>query len=141
MHHPTLDDLVRRDPRYAYEAYEFLFAALAHTQRMLGRVPAEEPEAASGEPRDYHVSGRQLVDGIRDLALREFGLMARTVFRMWGINRTDDFGEIVFNLVEAGLMSKTDKDTREDFHELFDLDQALVHDFRIELKEEAEGSS
>ena len=135
MHHPKLDEIVRRDPRYAYEAYEFVFAALAHTQRLLGRVPP--PEAAPDQ--DYHVSGRQLLEGIRDLALREFGLMARTVFRMWGINRTDDFGEIVFNLVEAGLMSKTAEDDRRDFHDVYDLDQALVRDYRIELKEEAEG--
>jgi len=79
------------------------------------------------------------VEGVRDLALREFGLMARTVFRLWGINRTDDFGEIVFNLVEANLMSKTAEDDRKDFHEVYDLDQALVQDYRIELKEEAEG--
>jgi uncharacterized repeat protein (TIGR04138 family) len=134
MHHPKLDELVRRDPRYAYEAYEFVFAALAHTQKMLGRVP---PADAPPE-QDHHVSGPQLLDGVRDLALREFGLMARTVFRMWGINRTDDFGEIVFNLVEANLMSKTSEDDRLDFHAVYDLDQALVRDYRIELPQEGE---
>ena len=70
---------------------------------------------------------------MRDLALREFGLMARVVFRMWGITSTADFGEIVFNLVEEGLMSKTDQDAREDFQGIFDFDRALVEDFRIEL--------
>jgi uncharacterized repeat protein (TIGR04138 family) len=135
MHHPKLDELVRRDPRYAYEAYEFLFAALAHTQKLLGRTPP--PDAAS--EKDYHVSGRQLLEGAIDLALREFGLMARTVFHLWGIDRTDDFGEIVFNLVEANLMSKTDKDSRRDFHDVYDLDRALVEDYRIELPERAEG--
>src|SRR6516165_8940768 len=104
-----LDEIVRRDPRYPYEAYEFVFAALSHTQQKLGRLPSEE-EAATPGPEN-HVSGRELLEGIRDLALREFGLMARVVFRMWGINRTDDFGEIVFNLVEANLMSKTDTDS------------------------------
>src|ERR671932_878530 len=132
MHHPKLDEIVRRDPRYAYEAYEFVFAALAHTQRLLGRVPP--PEAAPEQ--DYHVSGRQLLEGIRDLALREFGLMARTVFRLWGIDRTDDFGEIIFNLVDADLMSKTSEDARADFHDVYDLDQALVRDYRIDLDEE-----
>ena len=134
MHHPKLDEVVQRDPRYAYEAYEFVFAALAHTQRMLGRVPPQEGASAP----DHHVSGPQLLNGIRDLALREFGLMARTVFRMWGINRTDDFGEIVFNLVEANLMSKTAEDTRDDFRDVYDLDQALVRDYRIEVKEDVE---
>jgi uncharacterized repeat protein (TIGR04138 family) len=134
MHHPKLDEVVRRDPRYAYEAYEFVFQALAHTQRLLGRVPPQEGSAE----QDYHVSGRQLLDGIRDLALREYGLMARTVFRVWGINRTADVGEIVFNLVAANLMSKTAEDCRDDFRDVYDLDQALERDYQIDLKDEAE---
>ena len=137
LFHTGLMEVVQRDPRYAYEAYEFLFHALHHTQKMLGREP---PEVAEGEPpppvdKRYHVSGKELAHGARDLALREFGLMARTVFRMWGIHRTDDFGEIVFNLVEASLMSKTDKDDLTDFQNVYDLDQALVHDYRIALDE------
>jgi uncharacterized repeat protein (TIGR04138 family) len=140
MHLPKLDDVVRRDPRYAYEAYEFVFAALAHTQKMLGRVPPPEGavETAKGGEKDYHVSGRQLLEGIRDLALEQFGLMARTVFRLWGIDRTDDFGEIIFNLVEANLMSKTPQDSRRDFHAVYDLDEALVRNYRIEVKDDAE---
>jgi uncharacterized repeat protein (TIGR04138 family) len=59
--------------------------------------------------------------------------MARTVFRLWGIERTDDFGEIVFNLIDAGLMSKTDKDDRSDFRGVYDLDQALVEGFQFRL--------
>ncbi len=137
MHHPKLDEVVRRDPRYTYEAYEFVFAALAHTQRLLGRVP---PQEGSGEP-DYHVSGRQLLDGIRDLALREYGLMARTVLHMWGIDSTADFGEIVFNLVAANLMSKTAEDNRDDFRDVYDLDQVLVRDYHIDFKEEVEEGS
>ena len=136
-HIQRLDDLVKRDPRFPYEAYEFVFAALTHTQHLLGRAPAEgedEPEGAEGGP-GHHVSGRELLEGVRDLALREFGLMARTVFRMWGIERTDDFGEIVFNLVEARLMSKTSEDSRADFRNVFDLDEALVKDYRIVLDE------
>src|SRR5262245_37954489 len=135
MQHPKLAELARRDPRYAYEAYEFVFAALAHTQKLLGRTP---PPAGGAAEEEHHVSGVQLVHGIRDLALREFGLMARTVFRVWGINATADFGEIVFNLIDAKLMSKTDEDRRLDFHDVYDLDEALVQGYRIEVKEEAE---
>jgi uncharacterized repeat protein (TIGR04138 family) len=133
MHQTKFDELIRRDPRYAYEAYEFLFEALRHTQEVLGRVP---PADASPE-EDYHVSGPELLDGVRDLALREFGLMARTVFRMWGIDRTADIGELVFNLIEAGLMSKTSDDDRADFVDVYDLDEALSA-YRIEFREEAE---
>jgi uncharacterized repeat protein (TIGR04138 family) len=130
---PKLAELVRRDPRYAYEAYEFVFAALAHTQMLLGRQPT--PVSSGSDPAD-HVTGVQLLHGIRDLAQREFGLMARTVFRLWGINSTGDFGEIVFNLVEARLMCKTAEDDRRDFVDVYDLDQALVQDYHIGLEED-----
>lgn len=133
MHLDGLAELTRRDPRYAYEAYEFVFAALSHTQKMLGRLPP----SGSGGPLDvqHHVTGRELLEGIRDLAVRDFGLMARTVFRMWGIESTADFGEIVFNLVESNLMSKTEEDCRTDFEGVFDLDEALVKNYHIHLDE------
>jgi len=133
MHHAGLAEVVGRDPRYAYEAYEFVFEALNHTQKLLGRLPPSElPEGAE---RQHHVSGPELLNGIRDLALREFGLMARTVFQLWGIQRTDDFGEMVFNLVEANLMSKTSEDQKLDFHNIYDLDKALVQEYRIQVEE------
>lgn len=130
-----LEEVVRKDPRYAYEAYEFLFKALNFTQKTLGREPPEEGENQANVDRKHHVSGPELLEGVRALALREFGMLARTVLHMWGIERTDDFGEIVFNLVEAQLMSKTQEDTREDFRGVYDLDEALLHGFRIQLDE------
>jgi uncharacterized repeat protein (TIGR04138 family) len=132
MHLAGIADVIRKDPRYPYEAYEFVFAALHHTQKMLDRIPPAE----GGIPSErHHVSGGELLQGIRDLALREFGLMARTVFHLWGIDKTDDFGEIVFNLVEAKLMSKTEDDVREDFREVYDLDEALCKGYSITLDE------
>ncbi len=131
MYHPKIDEVLRRDPRYPIEAYEFVYSALAHTQELLrqsGKTDFRE---------DTHLTGQQLLMGIRDLALREFGLMARTVFRLWNINRTDDFGEIVYNLIEAELMSKNDSDSKDDFHAVYDLDEALRRNFRIELPCEA----
>lgn len=133
MHHPKLAEIVRRDPRYAYEAYEFVFDALAHSQKLLGRLP--RPEAGAEAGPNHHVSGPELLAGVRDLARREFGLMARVVLRMWGITRTADFGDIVFNLVEANLMSKTTEDSRDDFRDVFDLDQALTDGYRIQPDE------
>jgi uncharacterized repeat protein (TIGR04138 family) len=127
-----LAKVVQRDDRYAYEAYEFVFAALSYTQRALGRAPHSDELPAGAQ---FHVSGRELVEGIRSLALREFGLMARVVFRMWGIRNTGDFGEIVFNLVEEGLMSKSDNDNRADFQNVYDLDKGLVQEFRIKSDE------
>jgi uncharacterized repeat protein (TIGR04138 family) len=136
MHYPKLEAVVQRDPRYAYEAYVFLFEALKHTYQMLDRVPP--PPNPSPDEED-HVTVPELLAGIRDLALREFGLMARTVFHAWGLHTTADFGELVFNLVEAGLMMQTSEDDRKEFIDVFDLDEALS-DYRIELEEEAEGT-
>lgn len=103
--------LARTDPRYAFHAYCFLFEALEHTVRKLG------------ERR--HVSGRELLTGIRDLALLQFGGLARMVLEGWGIRRTEDFGEMVFHLVDAGLMGKTESDTKEDFRDVYDFDAAF----------------
>jgi uncharacterized repeat protein (TIGR04138 family) len=127
IYHPNISEIVRKDGRYAYEAYEFVYHALSFTQHRLGRLAGErgEEEAAA------HVSGRELLFGIRDLALREFGLMARTVFRRWGINRTGDFGEIVFNLIDANLMKRRPEDSRDDFRDVYDLDRALVEGYSI----------
>jgi uncharacterized repeat protein (TIGR04138 family) len=130
---PKLAEVVKRDPRYSYEAYEFLQQALSHTLQQLGREPTPETvENTAAEPK-HHVTGPELLEGVRSLALREFGLMARTVFHMWGIRKTDDFGEMVFNLVEGKLMSKAPNDRREDFCDIFDLDEALVNNYHIPL--------
>src|SRR6185369_4001434 len=120
--HPRLFEVTQRDPRFAYEAYEFLFEALQHTQKMLQRTPSTADDPAEAR---HHVSGQELLRGICALALLKFGMMARTVFRQWGIRRTDDFGAIVFNLVSADLLKKTDEDRLEDFQGVFDLDEAL----------------
>lgn len=132
MRHPQIAEIVRRDRRYAYEAYEFVFDALTHTQKLVGRVPAGGE--APGE--EHHVSGKEILDGAVSFARFEFGLMARAVFHQWGVRRTDDIGELVFNLIENNLLSKTDADCRADFHDLFDLDRALTDGFTIALADE-----
>lgn len=130
---PAIVDICRHDPRYMYEAYEFMFEALAHTQKLFERISVESDEV--GIP--HHVSGPELLEGACDLAREEFGLLARTVFRQWGINRTDDIGEIVFNLIDAELLCRTEHDHRSDFQNVFDIDRALCDDYKIELTEVA----
>lgn len=110
----ALREILHRDPRYSGRAYEFMFEALEHTIRRIGYR--------------RHVTGQELLEGIRDLAQRQFGGLARLVFHTWGIRTTDDFGNIVFNLVHAGLMGKTEQDSVEDFHDLFDFDEAFPSD-------------
>jgi uncharacterized repeat protein (TIGR04138 family) len=133
MRHPEIAEIVRRDRRFAYEAYEFMFEALGHTQKLVGRAPAEDETPGD----ENHVSGKEILKGAVDLAREEFGFLARTVFQQWGLRRTDDLGEIVFNLIEAGLLSKTEKDRRADFQDVFDLDRALVDGFAIRLADGA----
>ena len=111
--------ILRRDRRYELAAYFFIYEALAYTQRKLGR---QDPDLEA--PR-RHVTGRELLDGIREYAAESFGPLAPTVFRSWGVRRTEDFGELVFNLVENGLLGKTDEDRREDFADGFDFDTAF----------------
>jgi len=101
-----LEQLVARDPRYKLEAYLFTMSSVEYTMARLGR--------------QGHVSGRELLDGIRDLARDKFGLTARMVFEHWGVKTTEDFGEIVFNLVEAGVLGKTERDSRDDFKDVYD---------------------
>jgi uncharacterized repeat protein (TIGR04138 family) len=118
--------ILTRDPRYELEAYLFIYEALAYTQKALGR------EGANLTPAQRHVSGQELLNGIREYAGQMFGPLAPTVFRSWRVRRTEDFGEIVFNLVEHGLLGKTERDAREDFSGGFDFDQAFEGPFKVE---------
>lgn len=117
--------VLARDARYDVNAYRFVFEALAYTQRLYERDPE------SREPGRRHVTGQELLEGIRDCAAAQFGPLAPVVFRSWGVMRTEDFGEIVFNLVEAGLMGKTETDTRKDFANGYDFDEAFDTPVRI----------
>ena len=111
-----LNGILARDPRYTVEAYAFVRAGLDFTVRRLKK------------PR--HVSGQELLEGIREFAIEEFGPMAKTVLNGWGIAHTEDVGEIVFNMVETGLLGKTEKDNRADFANGYDFDEAFRKPFK-----------
>jgi uncharacterized repeat protein (TIGR04138 family) len=121
--------LCREDPHIAYEAYEFVCEAVTFTTTRLGRDKNESREP----PQDRHVSGAELLQGVCDLAIREFGMMAPMVFKRWGIQKTDDIGQMVFNLIKVELLSKSDRDAPEDFHDLFDLQRTLTEGFQLSL--------
>jgi uncharacterized repeat protein (TIGR04138 family) len=118
--------VLSRDPRYELAAYLFIYEALAYTQKALGR------DGASLTPSQRHITGQELLNGIREYAAQMFGPLAPTVFRSWRVRRTEDFGEIVFNLVERGLLGKTESDAREDFADGFDFDHAFEGPFKAE---------
>ena len=110
-----LERLQDRNPRFHGKAYLFLLSAL---HAVLAEL--EEPR---------HVSGEELAHGVRDLALKQYGPMARTVLAHWGIHGTEDLGEIVFAMVECGVLIKRDEDCREDFRGLYDFEEVFERDY------------
>ena len=115
----TLDRIVDGDPRYHRDAYYFVRDALDVAQKKFCEKK-REPQ---------HVSGQQLLLGIREHALEEFGPMAITVLQEWGVTRCEDFGELVFNMVEHSLLGKTEEDTREDFKGGYTFEEAFRNPF------------
>ena len=116
----VIDLVVTRDRRYQRESYFFVREALDFTQK-------SGPKPRRTELR--HVSVPELLDGIRQYAIQQFGPMALTVLAEWGLHRCEDFGEIVFNMIETGLLAKTEKDTREDFKGGYSFEEAFRKPF------------
>jgi len=123
----TTSNSVGTRPQYHPEAYQFIFAALRHTQQLLDRSVASGPE-----DEDAHISGRELLEGVRELALEQFGLMTNVVFRQWGIHATEDFGRIVFELVERGEMRKTDRDQLKDFIDIYNFEEVFDRGYEFD---------
>jgi len=126
--HP-LAELLRRDKRFHLDAYVFVFDALryAHEQLGLGRSPGsiEDTAVAEETEEERHITGQQLCEAIRLYAVKQYGGLAKSVLNHWGVQRTGDFGEIVFNLISIGQMRKTDNDRREDFDHVFNFDEGF----------------
>lgn len=119
MSGPVGDEVLQRlraqQPRYAEEGYLFVLSALHHTLETLQ------------EPR--HIAGRELVTGVRDLAIGKFGPMARSVLGHWGIHSTEDIGAIVFALVECGVLIKQPTDSPADFQDVFDFEEEFERNY------------
>ncbi len=112
---------------YPVDAFLFVQRGLEFTvKRVHGDEPAS-PVYEEGEEiqRSRHISGQQLCFGLRDFAKREYGLLARSVLGRWNIQHSEDFGRIVFAMVNGGLMHKTQEDTIEDFIDVFRFDEAF----------------
>ncbi|MFH0940044.1 MAG: Minf_1886 family protein [Planctomycetota bacterium] len=116
-----LAQILLRDDRYSRDAYRFVQEGLEYTVQRRGRRG--------------HVMGRELLDGLRDLARDRFGLMARTVLNQWGVNATEDFGAIVFNLVDEQIISKQESDKLEDFINIYNFEETFDHDTLIQIEE------
>jgi uncharacterized repeat protein (TIGR04138 family) len=135
------DDLagvLARDPRYSIQAYAFVLEALDFTKKSL-KKRRQARSRSSGKPlvAAQHVSGRELCEGARRLALAQYGLMALTVLGLWGIHSTADLGEMVYNLIASGDLEKTPNDSRADFDDVFDFETAFRRNYVLTLDEVA----
>lgn len=128
MQHPDFSEIVtlicKEDPRFDRKAYDFVRLGLDHTVKELRK----KDSARSDRPR--HVTGPELLEGLRVYALEQFGPLAKTVLNAWGVHRCQDFGDIVFNLIEYNVFSKTENDRKEDFSDIFDFEAAFVKPFQ-----------
>lgn len=117
----SVDEIVIADGRYERDAYYFVREGLDFTIKMLKKE-------SRGAGR--HVSGQELLDGLRRFGLEEFGPMAKTVLTYWGVSQCEDFGEIVFHMVDKGILGKTEQDTPEDFKGGYDFEEAFVKPYQ-----------
>ncbi|EAQ80700.1 Minf_1886 family protein [Blastopirellula marina] len=151
--------MLKEDPRFKLEAYQFVREALSFGQNLFEledddddeeeldldeEMILDEEEFDDDEEDDIewseperHLTGQMLCEAIRNFAQQQYGLMAKTVLNSWGIETTGHFGDIVYNLIEIGMMKKSPQDRREDFDDVYDFDAAFVRDFRIEVSEES----
>jgi uncharacterized repeat protein (TIGR04138 family) len=118
----ALEQIVVIDPRYSIEAYQFVKEALDFTTKLLKKQAAKNQAP-------QHISGQELLEGIRIYTLRQYGPMGKTLLEYWGLRQCEDFGQIVFNLVNLGIFGKTESDSLEDFKRGYDFDEAFVKPF------------
>ena len=122
-----LDQIIEEVGLYPREAFVFVQAGLSYTSQTIHGDP-DDPEVSR------HVSGQQLCEGLRQFALSQWGMMARTVLQRWNITTTYDFGRIVFALVDNSHMAQTENDTVDDFKNVFDFATAFDQGYKIECK-------
>ncbi len=112
--------IAKQDNRYPVDAYVFVLEALHYTRKRFGI--------------QGHVTGQQLCEGIKCLALERYGAMTKMVLEHWGISKTIDFGNIVINMVNENVLSKTPEDKLQDFEDVYDFDSVFVKDYQLKLR-------
>jgi uncharacterized repeat protein (TIGR04138 family) len=117
----VVDLICKEDPRFDKKAYTFIRQGLDHT--------VKELKKKESKGRSQHVSGKELLEGLRAYALDQFGPLAKTVLNSWGVTKCRDFGDIVFNLIEYNVFTKTENDRREDFTDVYSFEDAFVKPF------------
>ena len=117
----VIELIKKEDPRFESGAYFFVRQALDFTLRRL--------KSGKRQRTGSHVSGGELLEGIRDYALEQYGPMAKTLFDTWNVKTCEDFGRIVFHLVDFGVLGKTENDSEEDFRQCYTFEEAFEHPF------------
>ena len=112
-----IERVIKQNKQYKFEAYSFVMAGLHHTVSKLAKA--------------RHVTGKELLEGIREYAMQQFGPLARTVLNYWGVYKTEDFGKIVFALVEVGVLRKQPEDKIEDFKDVYQFEEAFDQGYEI----------
>lgn len=127
MQDPDFNEIVslicKEDTRFDRKAYDFVRLGLDHTVKEF-----KKKDVAKGA-RSRHVTGQELLEGLRIYALDQYGPLTKTVLNNWGVKRCSDFGDIVFNLIEYNVFSKTENDRREDFTGVYTFEEAFVKPF------------
>ena len=119
----VIELICKEDGRYDRKAYTFIRQGLDHTVKEIRKKDAEKSQ------RSRHVTGPELLEGLRVFALEQYGPLTKTVLNSWGVKRCQDFGDLVFNLIEYNVFSKTENDRREDFADIYTFDEAFVKPF------------
>ncbi len=114
-----VDEICEKDPRYNKGAYAFVMEALSYTQKRY--------------KKERHVTGQELLRGIKNLLMEKFGPMTLTVLKYWGIESTEDFGKIIFTLVDSKVLSKTEEDTFKSFQNGYDFKEVFERGYRKKL--------
>ena len=137
-------DFAKKDGRYDVDAYVFVQQALNYAQFELGmgrpRPYGMEPEVEGRKEtpsEEAHLTGQELCEAIRVYALEMFGLMAKVVLNNWRIRVTRDFGEIVYNLIEIGEMTKSETDRLDDFNDVYGFEEAFQDRYEITMSDES----
>jgi len=116
----VVENICSGDSRYKADAYEFMMQGLHFTQGKIKRAG--------------HITGRELLEGLREFAIQQYGPMAKAVLNYWGVYKTQDFGHIVFNMIEDKLLAKTDADSLDDFKDIYNFDTVFTNILSDSLK-------
>jgi len=130
MKKKSIDKIAKEDGRYDDAVVKFVYEGLGYAVKKI----ADEAEETHSQPR--HVTGRELAEGLRELALERWGRLGRVVLEHWGVKTTRDFGEIVYLMIKHGWMTSQTTDKIEDFDDIYDFKTVFEEQFQLHLKAE-----